>query len=186
MEPALPQEEPTAYRCPACGRAGPAPQPGERVLQCPGCGEQFFIDLRAEADSREPDETLAEQHAQEAELSGLRIRQLSDLRRGAYRARLWMIVGAAACIVGAARLFQISVVALRAGLRLLPIGQTLAAAAALMIAWHFIRRAGDLTREIRRSRLQDPQAPPDFSTLQDGNQRWMGLSDPHDGNATEP
>lgn len=111
----------------------------------------------------------------------MRIRQISDLKRGAYRNRSWCVVGAAACLVGAAQLVPMTVHELHRGDVVLPIGFCFAAAAALVGAGYFIRSASVLTREIRASSsLPEPTAPPDFSTLSDGSQHWKNLGEVSD------
>ena len=55
------------------------------------------------------------------------------------------------------------------------IGDALAAVAALSTFASIVRTIAALTREIRKSRLKDPVAPPDFSMLGDGTQRVRDL-----------
>ena len=169
------------YQCPGCGHAVSA-DPGKNLLQCPRCGEQFFVpasDSESSCEQTETDPSAPPTSTQttDAELSELRIRQVSSLRRGAYRARSWCIIAAVVCAVAAIKLVQMLVVDWRSGMTLAPIGEALAAAAAVMICGHFARRVGQLTREIRNSRLADPLTPPDLSTLRDGTQRFAGLDE---------
>ena len=163
------------YPCPNC-RGLVAAAAGERLLVCPVCGEQFFISDEfnpgAESSQEHPSES-----ARESELNELRIRQVSSLRRGAFRSRSWCVIAAGGCIVGAAQLVQMAVHDLRRGTRILPIGFFLAAAAALLGSGYFIRAAVRLTRELQQPSLPDPPAPPDFSTLSDGSQHWRNLDE---------
>ena len=39
----------------------------------------------------------------------------------------------------------------------------------------FIHRAIEIHREAKRSRIEPPATPPDFSTLDNGSQRWKNL-----------
>src|SRR5689334_22591068 len=98
-------EQPAAesYHCPSCGALVPAT--GERLIQCCHCGEQFFTpDPDAAEESGEGTSEDQKRADREAELSELHIRQVSDLRRGAYRSRSWCIIAAIACVVCAGQL----------------------------------------------------------------------------------
>lgn len=97
------------------------------------------------------------------------------MRRGAYRTRSWLIIAAVACVAGAAQLIYLAVRGYHFGQRIVPGGDLLAAAVALVVLPFFIRRAIRVNREIRQSPLDEPQTPPDFSTLSDGSQRWKNL-----------
>ena len=114
------------------------------------------------------------------ELDGLRIRQLSTLRRGAYRARSYAIIGAVAGFVVAIQLVIMTVPLVRArGWGRWPIGYVLFAAAAVMIGAYFTRRALEVHREIKTPAPLPPTplGGPDFSTLSDGSQQWKNLDD---------
>jgi hypothetical protein len=140
------------------------------------------------------------------ELDGLRIRQLAALRRGAYRVRSYMIVGAGTCAVAAAQLVWMTVAsphspAVAFGFLLLAILGSFGCA-------FFIRRIRQISAELEHSRLDahamrcvqcgydvrglssgkcpecgailptpPPPAEPDFSTLSDGSQQWKNLED---------
>ena len=170
------------YQCPTCGQpVGAGTSPGE-VLQCPHCGGQFFVP--DESRSAQTASTLAEgEHdaavendaPPEVDLSELRIRQVSSLRRGAYRTRSWLIIGALTCGVGFCQLVYIAVRDWRLGLRLGPIIDLVLAVLAVALFRSLLRRIRMLNREIEASRQQDPATPPDLSSLSDGSQRWANL-----------
>ena len=127
-----------------------------------------------------PEDEEEHAEARDDELDGLRIRQLSALRRGAYRARSYAIIGAAAGFVVAVQLVIMTVAYVRAqGWGRWPIGYVLFAAAAVMVGLHFARRALEIHREIRTPIELPPPPPggPDFSTLSDGSQQWKNLED---------
>jgi len=171
-------EEPAAesYHCPNCGDIVDAA--GERLIQCPHCGEQFFTPDPHAADQGGEDAAENQKEAdREAELSELRIRQVSDLRRGAYRSRSWCIIAAVACVVCAGQLVQMTVHSIRRGHLAIPIGFCLAALASLMGCGYFVARAVELTREIRQSSIPDPPEPPEFSALGNGTQHLKGLDE---------
>lgn len=169
------------YACPSCGAANWPSDPEQRVLQCTDCGEQSFLpgdEQDAEAARAAEAEALARgeaEAARELDLSEMRIRQIANLRRGAYRSRSWLIVGIVACIVGAAQLVFLAIQGRRHGLRIAPAFDGITAVAALMICAYFIRRVRELSREIRESKQQDPPEPPDLSTLSDGSQQLGNL-----------
>lgn len=111
----------------------------------------------------------------DSELSELRIRNISNLRRGAYRSRSWLIIAAGICVVGAAKSVQLTFVGIRGHLYWAATGDALFTLAALILASFTIQKIVALTREIRSSRLQEPTEPPDLSNLSDGSQRWKDL-----------
>lgn len=118
----------------------------------------------------------------EDELDGLRIRQYTALRRGAFRARSYALIGAVACAFAGVLLLLIAVahaVATRGGFLLVPVGCALGSCAALAMALHFGRRVRELSREIDTPAPLPPTPPggPDFSTLSDGSQQWKNLED---------
>jgi hypothetical protein len=116
----------------------------------------------------------------ERSLSGLRVRQLAAERRATYRARSYYFIGLGECAVAAAQLVLITVRHVRhAGWQLRPVGYVCGVLAAAVAAAFFYRRAADLTRELRNrpAALDEPQAPPDFSTLSDGSHYWKNLQE---------
>jgi uncharacterized Zn finger protein (UPF0148 family) len=166
------------YHCPNCGGLIAATA-GQRLIICPHCNEQSFIadESTQEGESSEQTEPVKSAVPREPELSELRIKQISNLRRGAYRNRSWCVVAAVLCLVGAAQLVQMTVREARRGSVILPIGFCLAAAAAVLGSGYFVRSIRLLTREIRASTLPEPAMPPDFSTLSDGSQQWRNLDE---------
>jgi len=108
-------------------------------------------------------------------LTAARVRQLSALRRGAYRTRSYFVIAVVACVVAEGQLAMMTVRHVRAaGWQLRPLGYVCGIFAAMMAAAYFLRRAAELTRELR-TRAPDPQAAPDFSTLSDGSHAWKNL-----------
>src|SRR5687767_1365219 len=102
-------------------------------------------DQPVDASDIDPD---AEQSADE--LDGVRIRQLAALKRGAYRARSYALIVAAAGAVAGVQLIVMTLEhVLTRGWGAYPTGYVLAAAVAAMLVFHFGRRAMELHREIR-------------------------------------
>lgn len=169
-EPASHHEQ-SEYSCPYCGQSLGLIEPGQTVVTCPHCGQSVM--LLADPDLpqavAEPQGAQTETTADE-ELSALKIRQISDLRRGAYRTRSWLLIGAIACGVGAIQLIFLAFRGHRLGFRLAPLGDLLAAAVALALCLYFARRCAAAHREIQQSHLDEPHSPPDFSTLSNGSQ----------------
>lgn len=167
----------STYPCPKCG--SPVPIGEQRgPVQCAKCGEQFLPAVELDYESAPlspPTVAPSSEQADDSELSELRIRNISNLRRGAYRSRSWLIIAAGICVVGAAKSVQLTVVGMRGHLYWAAIGDALFTLAALILASFTIQKIIALTREIRSSRLQDPVEPPDLSNLSDGSQRWKDL-----------
>ena len=117
-------------------------------------------------------------------IDAVRVRQLSALRRGAYRTRSYCFVALGLCAVAAAQLVLFAVRHVRAaGWQLRPVGYVCGALAATMAGAFFFRRAAELNRELRQrpAALAEPQTPPDFSTLSDGSQSWKNLEQMREG-----
>jgi hypothetical protein len=112
----------------------------------------------------------------EHELDGQRIRQLSTLRRGAYRARSIAIIVAVACFVAS---IQLTITAFTGKVATYRAISGALAVFAFFAAVHFARRVAALQREIRTPPPMPPEPPggPDFSTLSDGSQQWKNLED---------
>ena len=113
-----------------------------------------------------------------------RVRQLSALRRGAYRTRSYCVIAAVVCGVAILQLAVLTVRHVRlAGWGVRPAGYVCGALAAAMAAAYFYRRAAELTQELRQrpAALAEPPVPPDFSTLSDGSQSWKNLEQMRDG-----
>jgi hypothetical protein len=162
------------FQCPKCGNRVGGVSP-EGLGHCSNCGEQFLATVGELELGVETGVVEGERANDDAELSELRIRNVSSLRRGAYRSRSYLIIAAGVCAVAAAKLIQMARLAWRGGLRLAAIGDALFAVAAIIGLVMIWRKIAVLTREIRASRLQDPQSPPDFSNLGDGSQRLRDL-----------
>lgn len=183
QEFAQPGSEPIIYHCPHCGGLVSVEGPTQSGLRCPHCGESFSIasdDVPANtaAGGVEDAQARAETEARrEADLSERRIRQVANLRRGAYRTRSWLIIGACTCAVGFAQLVHLAIRDWRFGLRLGPAADVILAMLAAAVFWHFVRRIRALSREIHEPPMHDPATPPDFSTLSDGSQRWANLDE---------
>ena len=175
---------PAVYTCPSCSERSEFEHvPGDGLLECPACGAQFFAPRDgAESDSG-PDHGDDEAEFQGAEdrsdeLDGLRIRQLSALRRATSRQRSYVLIGWVACLVAVIQLLWMTVQHVRmAGWDRRPIAYLMFAAAGLLGSVLFMRRAREYTRELSRSALTEPEAAPDFSTLSDGSQRVRNLEE---------
>ena len=165
------------YVCPHCGQSLANPDPRQPVLNCPNCGQAVSVateDAPPTAAS-EIQPALGIETPADDELSGLRIRQISDLRRGAVRTRSWLLIGAIVCAVGAIQLLFLAASGYRSGLRLSPLGDLAASVLAVILCIYFSTRALAAHRELKQSHLEEPPVPPDFSTLSDGSQHSANL-----------
>jgi hypothetical protein len=134
-----------------------------------------------DTESAGPDEATPRAEPEPPPLNAARVRQLSALRRGAYRARSYCLVAVAACAVAEGQLVLMTVRHVRAlGWGPRPLGYLCGIVAAMMAAAFVLRRAAELNRELR-TRTDPPAeaagAPetPDFSTLSDGSHAWKNL-----------
>lgn len=172
-----PSADQPEYTCPNCGHSLGNVEPHQSVVSCPNCGQG--VTLAAEDVSppaaREIQSAQGIEVPADDELSGLKIRQISDLRRGAVRTRSWLLIGAIVCAVGAIQLIFLAVSGYRSGLRLAPLGDLAASVLAVILCIYFSNRAVAAHREIKHSHLEEPLTPPDFSTLSDGSQHSANL-----------
>lgn len=130
--------------------------------------ERVDLDYEPDGESRQTDDPM----------TAIRVRQLSAERRGAYRTRSYCVIGLGLCLVAAVQLTIMAVRHVRAaGWEWRPLGYLCGVAAAMMAGLFLLRQVAALNRELRQPALADPEAPPDFSTLSDGSQRWKNLED---------
>ena len=173
------ESTPTAYLCPHCAQAVEVdPNSIEPFMRCPHCGGQFAIilDEPAEVDyeSRE-----ADLRAREAELDGMRIRQLSNARRALIRLRTYVFIGGVLGAVGGVQLIIKTAQRVRHehAWDLRTVGFIAFTGVCFMIAVYFLNRMVEMNRELRRPLLEEPTTPPDFSMLSDGSQHARDLED---------
>jgi len=160
-----------------CGQCGQAIEPNDgEQAHCPHCGAELPSPQWVEPDAP-PAEEQATTDAED-ELSGLRIRQISALRRAADRARSYCLIGLIVLVVGAGELVMMTVRDVSGfGWHPLQLGYAAGAVAGLIFAWRLGKRAIELTRELKKPLLSDPLQPPDFSTLNDGSQHVRHLEE---------
>lgn len=172
-----PSADQPEYICPNCGQSLGNVEPHQSAVNCPNCGQVVTLateDAPATAANEIQPAPGIEAPADD-ELSGLKIRQISDLRRGAVRTRSWLLIVAIVCAVGAIQLIFLAVSGYRSGLRLAPLGDLAASVLAVILCMYFSNRAVAAHHEIKKSHLEEPLAPPDFSTLSDGSQHSANL-----------
>jgi hypothetical protein len=181
--------------CPGCGEVVPITEPAENVLICRKCGEQFFVAAGDDSSNApaelDPSSSADSDHApaeddRDAELSGMRIRQISSLRRGIARTRSYYLIALAVCIGGVAQLVFLGVESVRAGRRSFPVLYAVMGLILLSICPRLIRRIRQLSVEMRQTAMPPPDAPPDFSSLSDGTQRWESLGGTSTVSSEEP
>jgi hypothetical protein len=121
---------------------------------------------------------MSEPDERDDELDGLRIRQLSALRRSAYRSRSHAFIAMCVCAVAVVQASVLLVQYLREfgfGWRpLVYLGFIVAGAFGVTF---FLRRTTSLHKLAKQSMIAPPTTPPDFSTLSDGTQRWKNLEE---------
>jgi ribosomal protein S27E len=149
-------------------------------IACPHCGQTFVATPGEQeiVDDTEPDAEEEIEPARDDELDENRIKQVASLRRSLYRARSYCVVGMITCIVTAIQLVLYAIRFARAGEANKTIGFILCAIAALIGGWFLYVKGSSINREIASLMHHDePAAPPDFSRLSDGSQRWKNLED---------
>ena len=178
--------------CPECGHAYELEgRITSGFLQCPACAAQFFApdtSVREESDPErendEPEDDEASALNRQEELHYLRIRQaVLTERRALARTRTWYIVGTAGFAVAAVQMLVLAykyVYTSGAGWRLRPVGYVLGALTACLAAVIWLQRIRAINAELRRPALEEPETPPDFSTLGDGSERWKNLEAMHE------
>jgi hypothetical protein len=163
------------FTCPGCGEAVDVSADGiQKLVICPYCNTQFSPE---EQDNEAADELLRKQDEErrETELSSLRIRAVSTERRAIVRTRsYWTVLLLALCIIPI-KLVMIAVASFRGHARIEAVGYLLMAAACLWSIHWPVRHMRTLSAELRKPILEEPTEPPDFSTLNDGSQRWKNL-----------
>jgi hypothetical protein len=167
------------FICPHCGQPVAVPAGAGGEFACPHCGGTFATAPVATA----PVATEPHEHepSRDDELDGLRIRQLSSLRRATYRSRSYAVMATIVCVVATV---QAAVLLTRQGMHRVGGGSTIALACIVTAGaygtWFFARRAARLHAEATAPRPNDPHArEPDFSQLSDGSQRWKSLEQIH-------
>jgi hypothetical protein len=178
--------------CPDCGHA--YQHPGRFTsgfLDCPACHAQFlapdatprediYDDTEEEPDDVEDPEAL---RRRQEELHYFRVRNsVLTERRMIARTRTYYLIGAVAFFVAGVQTAVMTykyVYLWHFGWRAKPIGYVFTTISALLASLLFARRSAALSRELARPALEEPETPPDFSTLGDGSERWKNLEAMH-------
>lgn len=170
-------EPPSSARqlnCPGCGELLELPAGMiEPVAICPYCSQQFLTETGVAFDvSDDESARRAEQERRNAELDGLRMRQIATLKQSTIRARSYALIAMVLCASGAIKLI---ILGISGGWSLRSAIEFLGAIVLALTTVHFSRRVSRLHRESRESALPEPAQPPDFSTLDNGSQRVRNL-----------
>ena len=173
--------------CPHCAESvqvlrGAAAQ----IVACPQCGQSFIVpglDGTMPAVASIPGEgSFAEDDRpstahRDDEIDGIRIRQIAQMRRAAYRSRSYFLIAVVALAACAGQLIWYAVTSVKAHQFLSACLYLLGAALCAVLAWRWYGRAETFKQEAERSALEEPKTPPDFSKLSDGSQRYKNLDD---------
>jgi hypothetical protein len=118
------------------------------------------------------------QAGRDDELDGLRIRQLATMRRAAYRSRSHAIIALLLCLIAAVEsILRVARDLMRRQMGWWSVFYLLIAAGGLIGTLFFARRAMALHLEATQTRLLPPTESPDFSSLNDGSQRYKNLEE---------
>jgi hypothetical protein len=171
--------DPVRLHCPGCEEeVDIAPEAAGRLVRCPYCNTDFFASAEQ---SHEPvvDDTSSEQLEQDRAnaFDKMRIRNYMALRMSAVRVRSWWLIGfwtaSLLMLDMAGRIAMYLVYFHRWGWS--PTINLLIATGEFLFARHCRKRAAELKKEIDHSSIPEPTTPPDFSTLNDGTDRWKDL-----------
>ena len=173
-----PPTDDVRFRCPGCDEEVdvPAGSVGQ-LVRCPYCNTSFFAadghttaDVIDDTEGPPPDDA-----PRPDELDANRIRQLSALRRATLRTRSWWVIAAALAGSAAVDLLVKAGRAVAHGLGLWATLLAVVGGTAALATVVALRQARQLTREADGPPRPDPVDPPDFSTLDDGSNRWREL-----------
>jgi hypothetical protein len=150
----------------------------EPEMICPHCGNAFVVP-HSEFGGLDDHDGNPEEQRREAELDMMRIRQLTTARRAAIRARTYLLVG---CLIFATAAINLIIKTVqRVRYEKVWDARTFSfiafSAACFMIAYYFMSRMLEISKELGRSAIEEPATPPDFSTLSDGTQTARDLED---------
>jgi uncharacterized Zn-finger protein len=169
------------FRCPGCDEeVDVSAEVVGQLVRCPYCNTEFFADAARSGDVVVDDTPAPVEDAPPAgELNALRISQLTALRQATLRVRSWWVSGVFLAVITAVDLTVRAgrYVAHMHGWGIRPTLFSIVALAAVAVAAHAGRQARRLGDEASRSRLEDPDVEPDFSTLGDGSDRWRHLDE---------
>lgn len=164
------EAQPDGLACPHCGQPLAPPESPASAILCRHCGEEVSL-IAGDEPAEEPPED------QDDELSGMRIRQLVVMRRSAVRARSYCLIAVITCVVGVVQ-FAINAIygwRARGAEALLAWLQAALALVCVSGAIFFSRKLLTYHRELQKRPLDEPDTPPDFTTLSDGSQHWQAL-----------
>ena len=166
------------FACPGCGEDVDVPaESAGKLVRCPYCSADFFASAEQAhldiVDDSEPEPSAEEI---EATFDSKRIKNITKLRMSDVRARSWWLVGLFFGVFTVLAVIWNSVLDVRlhhwdiwSTLRLLLIPP------GVWLGLHSKRQVKKFQTEIDKPMLTDPATPPDFSTLDNGSERWRDL-----------
>jgi uncharacterized iron-regulated membrane protein len=183
----LSDDTPQQVACPGCAKSVELTRDSAtQLVRCPYCNTDFFASTDHShlpvVDDTPPPAADADR---DSAFNTLRIQQLTALRMGAIRSRSWWIMGFCMMMLTALNLIAKAAIYLalvhQPGWKpeWTPALELLAGLLAILFARFAWRKAAAFKREIDRSALVEPTAPPDFSTLSNGSDRWKNLENVH-------
>jgi hypothetical protein len=167
----------TRFWCPGCDEeVNVSPDAVGQLVRCPYCNTDFFAsdDLSHQTIVDDTPERVIN-HDQE--IDAARVKLLSRRRMALIRSGSWWTVGLLTCCIGVGS-FSFKAVRIAIEDRRWGVWPTICMMVVASAVW-FGRRCYRQRRlvdaEIAKSALPDPEAPPDFSTLGNGQDRWKEL-----------
>ena len=174
-----PQASSPRLACPGCGEeVEVSPESAGQLVRCSYCNTDFFAS-KEQSHLQVVDDTAPAQAEQDREIAfdKLRIEHFTALRMGAIRARSWWLIAMCMCALIVLDMLGKVIVEISVNHHwgLWPTLRVGLAIAAGFSAKHAYQRAAQFKKEIDKSAIPEPTTPPDFSTLDNGSDRWKDL-----------
>lgn len=171
--------QPEHLLCPGCGEeVEVSAEAAGKLVRCPYCNTDFFAsqeqsNLPVVDDTKSKTLEIDRQNA----FDKLRIDNYAALRLSAIRARSLWLIGLCLAVFTELSMLGGATDYVRMSHRWgwWPSFELLIAVLAGRIAFYAWRRMQHYKREIDHSAIPEPDTPPDFSTLSDGQDRWKDL-----------
>jgi hypothetical protein len=165
------------FACPGCAEEVDVPaESAGRLVRCPYCNTDFFASAgqshEAVVDDTNPELTELDRLAA---FDKLRIQNHTKLRMAAIRARSWWLIALVLALLVEVDMVINAIVYLWAHSWGWAILRLILGTIAFLAARHAHRRAAEFKLESQQSALEEPTVPPDFSTLNNGSDRWKEL-----------
>jgi hypothetical protein len=174
-----PDDPSTRLWCPGCDEeVDVSPDSVGNLVRCPYCNTDFFASDNL-SHQLVVDDTPDREVNRDLEIDAARVKLLSMRRMAIIRSGSWWTVGLATCCIGAVA-FSFKAVGIAVADRHWGVWPTVCMTVVTSAVWfarHCYRQRRLVDAEIAKPTLPEPETPPDFSTLGNGQDRWKALED---------